>query len=67
VQRDEGEQCDDGKNDGGYGECAAGCKLGPRCGDREVQTAAGEQCDDGPMGSNACSDTCKRRRSGAPK
>jgi len=23
-----GEECDDGVNDGGYGECGPGCKLG---------------------------------------
>jgi fibro-slime domain-containing protein len=40
-----GEQCDDGVNDGGYGECDAGCVLGPHCGDGIVQDA--EDCDDG--------------------
>lgn len=40
-----GEECDDGVNDGGYGECEPGCKLGPSCGDGIVQ--AGEECDDG--------------------
>jgi len=44
-----GEQCDDGVNDGGYGECASGCVLGPRCGDGEVQ-AGHEECDDGTNG-----------------
>src|SRR6478609_11821000 len=38
-----GEECDDGKNDGGYGECAPGCVQGPRCGDGIVQH--GEDCD----------------------
>lgn len=28
VQASAGEQCDDSQNDGGYGECAAGCRLG---------------------------------------
>src|SRR5690606_6690233 len=32
-----GEECDDGVNDGGYGECAPGCVLGPFCGDGVVQ------------------------------
>ncbi|HMR80875.1 MAG TPA: DUF4215 domain-containing protein, partial [Polyangiaceae bacterium] len=54
-----GEQCDDGKNDGGYGECATGCLLGPRCGDGKVQAAEGEQCDDGNnLGGDGCSPTC---------
>jgi fibro-slime domain-containing protein len=41
-----GEECDDGINDGGYGECDVGCKLGPFCGDHVVQ--APEHCDNGP-------------------
>jgi cysteine-rich repeat protein len=42
-----GEDCDDGVNDGGYGECAPMCKFGPRCGDGVTQSQYGEQCDDG--------------------
>ncbi len=57
------EQCDDGANDGGYGECAAGCLLGPRCGDGVVQGGEGEQCDDGvnlsPYGLGACAPGCR--------
>nr|WP_233261394.1 DUF4215 domain-containing protein [Vitiosangium sp. GDMCC 1.1324] len=57
---DEGEQCDDGVNDGGYGQCARGCVLGPRCGDRIVQSGNGEECDDGNNTNNdGCSTTCK--------
>ncbi|HVY29150.1 MAG TPA: DUF4215 domain-containing protein [Polyangiaceae bacterium] len=41
-----GEACDDGKVDGSYGGCAAGCKKGPRCGDALVQMPQ-EECDDG--------------------
>ncbi len=41
-----GEQCDDGVNDGGYGECQPGCLLGPFCGDGTV-TDPPELCDDG--------------------
>ncbi len=41
-----GEQCDDGENDGGYGECGEGCLIGPYCGDGVVQTEY-EECDDG--------------------
>ena len=53
-----GEQCDDGVNDGGYGECAEGCLIGPYCGDGLVQQ--GEECDDGNrMGSDGCSPTCR--------
>jgi len=40
-----GEECDDGMNLGGYGQCAAGCKLGAFCGDAVVQPE--EDCDDG--------------------
>ena len=47
-----GEECDDGVNDGGYGECDVGCKLGPFCGDNVVQDP--EQCDSGPVGDNMC-------------
>jgi cysteine-rich repeat protein len=42
----DGEDCDDGTNDGGYGECGPSCQFGPRCGDGVVQ-ADYEQCDDG--------------------
>src|SRR3954452_4555456 len=41
-----GEECDDGKNLGGYGNCAPGCKLGEYCGDGIVQMEH-EDCDDG--------------------
>ncbi|MCX4244848.1 DUF4215 domain-containing protein [Paraliomyxa miuraensis] len=41
-----GEQCDDGVNDGGYGECDEGCVLGEYCGDGIVQEEY-EDCDDG--------------------
>ncbi|HYQ02236.1 MAG TPA: DUF4215 domain-containing protein [Polyangiaceae bacterium] len=47
-----GEECDDGANDGGYGECDVGCKLGPFCGDGVVQ--APEVCDNGPGGGVGC-------------
>jgi fibro-slime domain-containing protein len=54
------EACDDGTNTGGYGKCAAGCVLGPRCGDGTVQGAQGEQCDDGNLvNGDGCSSTCK--------
>jgi fibro-slime domain-containing protein len=47
-----GEECDDGVNDGGYGECDTGCRLGPFCGDGIVQEP--EHCDLGAFGDPAC-------------
>jgi fibro-slime domain-containing protein len=59
VEPDKGEQCDDGVNDGGYGECARGCVWAPRCGDRKVQEEFGEDCDDGnSTPRDGCSPTC---------
>ncbi len=53
-----GEQCDDGINDGGYGECGAGCVLGDYCGDGIVQK--GEDCDDGNLlDGDACPSSCR--------
>ena len=53
-----GEQCDDGKNDGGYGECAPGCVLGEYCGDGIKQ--AGEDCDDGNLfDGDSCPSSCR--------
>jgi fibro-slime domain-containing protein len=53
-----GEECDDGKNDGGYEECDAGCVLGARCGDGMVQ--AGEDCDDGNRrDGDDCGSSCR--------
>jgi fibro-slime domain-containing protein len=54
-----GEECDDGVNDGGYGECGAGCVLGPFCGDGVQQTEFGESCDIGP-GSDATCSGCRK-------
>jgi cysteine-rich repeat protein len=55
-----GEQCDDGKNPGGYGRCSRECRLGPRCGDGMVQGDDGEECDDGNLlGNDGCSSDCK--------
>ena len=56
-----GEQCDDGVNDGGYGECQANCVIGAYCGDGMQQE--GEACDDGNRASNdGCSATCRIER-----
>jgi fibro-slime domain-containing protein len=43
-----GEQCDNGtaKNLGGYNQCTADCRLGPYCGDKNVD-APSEVCDNG--------------------
>jgi fibro-slime domain-containing protein len=42
-----GEECDDGPgNLGGYNQCTADCRIGPRCGDAVVQMDV-EACDDG--------------------
>ena len=56
-----GEQCDDGKNAGGYGQCGPGCVRGPYCGDGVVNGP--EACDDGKnvsaYGSNGCAPGCQ--------
>jgi fibro-slime domain-containing protein len=53
-----GEECDDAENDGGYGECEPGCKVGPRCGDGIVQE--GEDCDDGNRrDGDGCGSACR--------
>jgi cysteine-rich repeat protein len=58
--KNEGEDCDDGVNQGGYGNCAPMCKWGPRCGDGVVQKP--EQCDDGKTKDTVvygeCTKTC---------
>jgi fibro-slime domain-containing protein len=54
-----GEVCDDGKNDGSYGGCIAGCQArGPFCGDKAVQKPP-EACDDGTnLGGYGVSSVC---------
>ena len=53
-----GEQCDDGVNDGGYGECAEGCVIGAYCGDGIEQE--GEDCDDGNrLDGDGCGSSCR--------
>ncbi|ATB46657.1 DUF4215 domain-containing protein [Corallococcus macrosporus] len=60
VDEEAGEECDDGVNAGGYGECGRGCLWGPRCGDGETQEAEGEECDDGnTVSRDGCSSTCR--------
>jgi fibro-slime domain-containing protein len=53
-----GEECDDGVNDGGYGECYPGCVQGARCGDGIVQPE--EDCDDGNhVDGDGCGSACR--------
>lgn len=52
-----GEECDDGINDGGYGECSPGCRLSEFCGDGIQQ--AGEDCDDGVNVGSPCPSGCR--------
>jgi len=54
-----GEECDDGVNDGGYGECAAGCVFAEFCGDG-VRQEEYETCDDGNfINDDACPASCR--------
>lgn len=53
-----GEECDEGVNPGGYGQCAAGCKLGAYCGDGVVQPD-NEDCDDGVNNGRPCPSGCR--------
>jgi fibro-slime domain-containing protein len=53
-----GEECDDGVNDGGYGECGPGCTLGSFCGDGVIDE--GEECDDGNnLDGDLCGSACR--------
>jgi cysteine-rich repeat protein len=55
-----GEECDDGINDGGYGECAPGCVWDMYCGDGEIQEEYGEECDDGNFrNGDECPSSCR--------
>lgn len=49
---DASEECDDGNNDGGYGECQADCTLDEFCGDGIVNGP--ELCDPGLSGTDQC-------------
>jgi large repetitive protein len=55
---DPGELCDEGTNEGGYGNCSPNCAFGPRCGDGVIQAEYGEECD-GP--SSTCDASCRLR------
>ncbi|MGB1276575.1 MAG: DUF4215 domain-containing protein, partial [Nannocystaceae bacterium] len=56
------EVCDDGVNDNSYNGCGEDCtKLGPFCGDNQLNEGDGEQCDDGNNDNlDGCSATCKQ-------
>ncbi len=58
---DPGEECDDGANDGGYGECGWGCRLAAFCGDGVAHKNFGEECDDGDNagGYGECGPNCR--------
>ncbi len=59
-----GEECDDGKNVGGYAGCMPNCTLGPRCGDGNIDKPQ-ENCDDGnALSGDGCSAQCAKE---APK
>lgn len=53
-----GEECDDGVNAGGYGQCGPSCKLTEFCGDGVVQPDF-EDCDDGVNNGHPCPSGCK--------
>jgi fibro-slime domain-containing protein len=60
VVQSPAEECDDGVNDGGYGQCAPRCVWGPRCGDGIVQQGGGESCDDAnAVNGDGCDTTCR--------
>jgi fibro-slime domain-containing protein len=52
-----GEECDDGVNKGGYGQCGPDCTLSEYCGDGVVQ--GDEDCDDGVNIGNPCPSGCR--------
>jgi fibro-slime domain-containing protein len=55
-----GEECDSGKNPGGYGKCQPDCTLGPRCGDDILQEKHEEECDDGNLvNGDGCDAACR--------
>ena len=53
-----GEECDDGVNPGGYGQCGPDCKLSAYCGDGVVQPDF-EDCDDGVNDGKPCPSGCR--------
>ncbi len=63
---DAGEECDDGVNNGGYGQCYPMCKNGPRCGDMVVQVDDGEECDLGQGNNTGAYGGCNNDCSNGP-
>jgi len=60
-----GEECDEGKNEGGYNRCAKGCAWGPRCGDKKIDKDHSETCDDGnQVSGDGCSKKCESESPG---
>jgi cysteine-rich repeat protein len=67
VDRDAGEVCDDGIDDGKGGftpakdgdGCSANCRSTEVCGNWIIDRSVGEVCDDGPDGSDRCSRNCR--------
>jgi fibro-slime domain-containing protein len=53
-----GEECDDGVNAGGYGQCGPDCKIDEYCGDGVVQGAY-EDCDGVQADGTPCPQTCR--------
>ena len=66
-EKDAGEVCDSGADNGKYGSsatnkyCNTTCDgYAPYCGDKTVQSAYGERCDDGNnVSGDGCSNSCK--------
>ncbi len=65
VDKQCGEECDDGANIGGYSYCKAGCVPDSRCGDKVIDSQYGETCDLGDQngvadgsGKVQCTSTC---------
>jgi fibro-slime domain-containing protein len=64
VQKQDGEKCDNGVNNGSYGTCNPDCTLAPYCGDGVVNGP--EKCDNGSnnepsstaYGQNVCTTSC---------
>jgi fibro-slime domain-containing protein len=68
LQKQYGEQCDDGSNSTPYGTqsgCGRGCVIAPSCGDGKLDANYGETCDKGTANSAAsygpggCTDQCQ--------
>ena len=58
---EDGEKCDDGRDNGEYGACASDCNgLAAHCGDGVTDLVDGETCDDGNAnGTDECNIVCQ--------